>query len=373
MKQKVSVYYIAVVIAVIVFTVAIGSFLVGRYSQGAGVLSDSDRDLLMRAVDVMEKARHELIPLGWSHWAQHADINLNAPDWPLTYPVVEHCRREAERLVSEIRMLRQEADYRSRVGEMLLAAERAAAVYEADLMWLLPASPDAANYGDWSTWAPLTEIEFQAARCRRELGLPLDESWVDALDRVLEPPYEYPDLFSALHEGRPQDVKAFLKDGRSVDERIGAGESAPALWFAADAGNAEVVAFLLAEGADPDAYHKGFEISALRMAARKGYARVVQALVVAGASLSRNEGPRRMTPLMHAAENGRWLACWILVENGASRAPKDSEGRTALDIARTHGHNEIVRLLETRQTDAIDLAPDLPVQDNRDTHNAATE
>ena len=51
---------------------------------------------------------------------------------------------------------------------------------------------------------------------------------------------------------------------------------------------------------------------------------------------------------MWAAYYGREAVVPLLLEGGADREAKDNNGETALDKARSKGHDGIVRLLEVR-------------------------
>jgi hypothetical protein len=62
---------------------------------------------------------------------------------------------------------------------------------------------------------------------------------------------------------------------------------------------------------------------------------------------SSSAGSEGWTPLHWAASNGHASTCSILIEYGASLSRKSANGYTAWDLARDHGHDEVVMFLES--------------------------
>jgi len=87
--------------------------------------------------------------------------------------------------------------------------------------------------------------------------------------------------------------------------------------------------------------------AALVCAAGRGEAETVNALVNAGASVDRShrDGDRGWTPLMYAAKGGHIITAQVLLEAGAN-VNAERNGMTALKMATSQGHLEMVRLLE---------------------------
>ena len=52
------------------------------------------------------------------------------------------------------------------------------------------------------------------------------------------------------------------------------------------------------------------------------------------------------TPLIYASRNGHINIAQLLLNNGADVNVKDSWGRTAMMVAKSKGHTEIVELLQ---------------------------
>ena len=73
--------------------------------------------------------------------------------------------------------------------------------------------------------------------------------------------------------------------------------------------------------------------------------RVALALQV-GTDVNCTSGLRKFTPLMKAAEQGHVEICRTLLEHGADVMLRDSQSRTALEIARSKEHFPVVTLLE---------------------------
>lgn len=71
-------------------------------------------------------------------------------------------------------------------------------------------------------------------------------------------------------------------------------------------------------------------------------------------------------PLHWAASNGHLAVSKFLIENGISIRDKATDGSTAVDLARRHGHDEIVQLLEllgSTQVEPLDAQPNLEDQE----------
>jgi uncharacterized protein len=123
-----------------------------------------------------------------------------------------------------------------------------------------------------------------------------------------------------------------------------------ALTIAAVADDEETLALLLSLGANPRLITSRYDGTALIAAAHLGHDGVVRQLIAAGAPLDHvnnlhwsatieavvlgNGGPRHQATLR------------ALVDAGADLSLTDREGRTALQLARSRGQREMVRILE---------------------------
>jgi len=116
-----------------------------------------------------------------------------------------------------------------------------------------------------------------------------------------------------------------------------------ALHSAAAAGHAQVVARLLAAGADP-AQTGRYRQPMLFSACAKGDPEVIRLLIDAGADVNAPTA-YTYTPLMQAAEYGHTVVIRMLLDAGAQVNARTKSGETALSEAVTHGRLEAAALL----------------------------
>ena len=135
------------------------------------------------------------------------------------------------------------------------------------------------------------------------------------------------DVARAISRGRGA-VEIAIANGGSVDRCNG---RVPLL-DAAGAGDAEIVALLLARGARVDVSTADGS-TALHLAARRGHHAAVTVLAATmKATLDASAGPRRRTALHDAAAAGSVDAVRALVRAGADPKKADSFGQTALHL-----------------------------------------
>ena len=100
------------------------------------------------------------------------------------------------------------------------------------------------------------------------------------------------------------------------------------MYLAAYQGDAQRIAQLLAEGADPNARADGGTTS-LMVAADRGHAAVVAALIDAGAEVNAQDDSGQ-TALVQAASAGQTEVVALLLKVGADPNIRTGDGRTAL-------------------------------------------
>jgi ankyrin repeat-rich membrane spanning protein len=148
----------------------------------------------------------------------------------------------------------------------------------------------------------------------------------------------------AVHAQR-LDIEKLLIDAGAYVRKANTYGVTP-LYIAARAGDAESTALLLESGADANATLPSGE-TVLMTAARVGNPDVVRSLLTGGAGISLAE-LARARGATHVAESGGYAppANPALMANHANvDARERMYGRTALMIAATQGHSEIVELL----------------------------
>ena len=118
------------------------------------------------------------------------------------------------------------------------------------------------------------------------------------------------------------------------------------LAVAAMNGKADVVALLLAAGADTATKNK-WGNSPLQWACSKGHSAVVRTLLSVPSIDVESPNEDADTNLMLASRNGHFEICELLVAAGADAKRKNARGRTARDAAKSNGHSDIVALLES--------------------------
>ena len=75
---------------------------------------------------------------------------------------------------------------------------------------------------------------------------------------------------------------------------------------------------------------------------------MVRFLISKGADINRKDGSVGESPLMAAAEMGKFGTVRVLLNNGAEPCALDKEGRTAEGLARKYHHTDIADYLSSR-------------------------
>ncbi|MGI8732181.1 MAG: ankyrin repeat domain-containing protein [Pyrinomonadaceae bacterium] len=120
------------------------------------------------------------------------------------------------------------------------------------------------------------------------------------------------------------------------------------LVYGAGEGNTRLVEMILADGYDVNS--KGnFGYTPLHFASSSGDERMVSLLLERGADTNARTEGSGLTPLMRATEEGHLEVVKLLLNKGARAGEEDSEGHTALVIARRKGRNDIAELLSRRE------------------------
>jgi len=174
------------------------------------------------------------------------------------------------------------------------------------------------------------------------------------------------EAYRACLRHRPRDKmadwarRAIVQINEVIGTESGQEYETAALMLAAEAGHVEKVRRMLAEGADVNAQETS-GLTALMAAAHEGHADIVKLLLENNAEINaQNTGGG--TALMAASLNGHTDTARLLIQSGADVAV-ESMGRTALRIARSKGHTEIVDLLAQALQAQLDawVSEDMPI------------
>ena len=157
-----------------------------------------------------------------------------------------------------------------------------------------------------------------------------------------EPEEEGWDLASACGKGQLSVATRFLDAaGADVDAVRSGDDGQTPLFWASDRGHCDVVALLVARGADPNLARTSDGATPLFMAAQKGFTHIVQQLVQAGADLNQAD-TQGLTPLYWPASDGHIQVVETLLAAGAD--PTLGAGNP-LTAAKENGHTAIQALL----------------------------
>jgi len=164
-------------------------------------------------------------------------------------------------------------------------------------------------------------------------------------------------------------IELMIEKGADINAK-GANDCT-ALWYSIDLDSSRLIQLLINKGADINAESNG-GWTALHPAvwkaahsdkdieSKKAYLRIIEYLVSKGGNINKPDNRLNKpdkTLLMTAAEAGDRETAELLIELGADINAKDLRGRTALDIARQWGREDIVQLLTERAPVSKSTAP----------------
>ncbi len=152
------------------------------------------------------------------------------------------------------------------------------------------------------------------------------------------------DIFEAAVLGRVDRVRA-IADADPAAINAVAGDGFPALGLAAYFTQPAIARLLIDRGADvTQAARNATKVQAIHAAVASNQPEVVTWLLDAGANVNARQ-QMDYTPLMGAAANARAELLDLLLARGADPALTTTEGKTAADLAREHGHEDVARRL----------------------------
>jgi cytohesin len=162
---------------------------------------------------------------------------------------------------------------------------------------------------------------------------------------------QYTPLHCAVLGDNREIVQLLIDRGADIEARS-CGNETP-LFCACSWGYLEIVKLLIGEGAELSARsgHRGekwYKLTPLHLAALMGRANVVQYLLAQGADIHTTCScfdEEDFTPLHLAAKHGRLDIVKVLIAKGTDVSLKTNKGRTALDLAKERKHSNVVELL----------------------------
>jgi len=156
-------------------------------------------------------------------------------------------------------------------------------------------------------------------------------------------------IHGAAKNGDLEKVKALLLANHDLIFSKGNEDRTP-LHFAAAKGNKDVVEFLLANKAEPDAKDK-YGMTPLDVAASNGHRDVAQLLLANKADVNARDNDG-WTPLHFAAVHDHKGVAELLLANNAELDARNTLGQTPLYWAAAHGQTGVAELLLARGADA---------------------
>ena len=162
-------------------------------------------------------------------------------------------------------------------------------------------------------------------------------------------------LMFAATKGCAEEVGILIDAGAPVDAKNRYGDTA--LHYAIGENRADVIRFLIENGANIILKGGTMGGTALTWAAWRGYPDIVQRLLDRGADVNAQDGNRR-TALICAAEEGHTAIVQALLDRGAATGITDYQGITALSHAIQKGHKDVARLLKIPEAEKPTRKPE---------------
>ena len=214
---------------------------------------------------------------------------------------------------------------------------------------------DAIRAGDATTVKALLDAEPALATTKNE------QSQSPIITAIYNQRKEIRDLLLArgvpleIHEaaaaGRLDRVKQFVEKDLSLAKSYSP-DGFPVLGLATVFGHRNVAEYLLEKGADVNAVSKNATgYTALTGAVASGKKDLVAFLLARGANADHRYGPG-YSPLVEAAANGHLEIVRMLLDHGADPAARTDDGKTALHFAEERGHNAVAEFLRGRAATA---------------------
>jgi len=166
----------------------------------------------------------------------------------------------------------------------------------------------------------------------------------EKVETVEKPMVNMDQFFNAALEGDMVFIQNSLDQGVNVnaidpDQRT-------ALMLAAFNGHQPIVKLLLDKGADVKMVDN-VNRTALMFASTGPFNATVVELINAGSDVNATDNHENWTPVMFAAGEGQLEVVKTLVANGADISMLDVDGESALDFAKSRGHQSVAAYLQS--------------------------
>jgi ankyrin repeat protein len=163
-------------------------------------------------------------------------------------------------------------------------------------------------------------------------------------------------LYDAAAQGNTAEVTRLLAAGASPDTFHDYNDGATAIVRACEGGHTVIVQALLDSGANVESEDQ-WGNTTLKTAVMTGHIATALVLLDAGADIDAKDWVDGDTALTWASDHGHTATVQILLDAGADVDAKDSQDSTAIDLARSEGHSDVVALLEAAQCKADCAVP----------------
>lgn len=158
-----------------------------------------------------------------------------------------------------------------------------------------------------------------------------------------------PQTQKLMQAARTGDLKSVKALAGQMDLNVTAEQKNTALMFASQAGQADVVQFLISKKVNLDAKNDAGE-SAISLAIQQEENAIAEKLIAAGAETNVTCGDKEQTLLMCAARTNAIPLIRMIAKKTSKEeiAKKDKAGKTALDYAKDYGTDEAVKILSRK-------------------------
>jgi ankyrin repeat protein len=155
-------------------------------------------------------------------------------------------------------------------------------------------------------------------------------------------------LMRASVQGQTAQVQKLIRKKKTAKLDAVDKEGHTALYLAMDNDKEDIALKLIDAGTDLSLKFDEFQESYLAIAIRYNLSRAVTKIATKNPGLINQTDTAGMTPLMRSVRNSSSEVIEFLLKNGAQKELKNSQGQTALDIAKKAQNQDAIRLLSNK-------------------------